>query len=67
MASNFQAMTRVGSETEAHFTAAERILQYMKVGASLDPLVGVSLDPGGCQPGSWWVQVLVLGDGLGPS
>ncbi|EPQ16474.1 ATP-binding cassette sub-family C member 11 [Myotis brandtii] len=30
LASNFQATTRVGSETEAYFTAVERMLQYMK-------------------------------------
>ncbi|ELK29358.1 ATP-binding cassette sub-family C member 11 [Myotis davidii] len=30
LASNFQATARVGSETEAYFTAVERMLQYMK-------------------------------------
>ncbi|KAM5296803.1 ATP-binding cassette sub-family C member 11-like [Glossophaga mutica] len=31
LASSFQAMGRMASETEAHFTAAERMLQYMKL------------------------------------
>ncbi|XP_014306298.2 ATP-binding cassette sub-family C member 11-like, partial [Myotis lucifugus] len=31
LSSNFQATTRVGSETEAYFTAVERMLQYMKL------------------------------------
>ncbi|XP_059524086.1 ATP-binding cassette sub-family C member 11 isoform X1 [Myotis daubentonii] len=31
LASNFQATARVGSETEAYFTAVERMLQYMKL------------------------------------
>ncbi|XP_024407272.2 ATP-binding cassette sub-family C member 11 [Desmodus rotundus] len=31
LASSFQAMGRMGSETEAHFMAAERMLQYMKM------------------------------------
>lgn len=32
LASTFQGTARMGSETEAHFTAVERTLQYMKVG-----------------------------------
>ncbi|XP_008065706.2 ATP-binding cassette sub-family C member 11 [Carlito syrichta] len=38
LASNFQATARIGSETEAHFTAAERMLQYMKMCVSEAPL-----------------------------
>ncbi|XP_065754433.1 ATP-binding cassette sub-family C member 11-like [Phocoena phocoena] len=34
LASNFQACIRISSETEAYFTAVERMLQYMKVGHS---------------------------------
>ncbi|KAI4558949.1 hypothetical protein MJT46_013591 [Ovis ammon polii x Ovis aries] len=35
LASNFQASARIASETEGCLTAAERILQYMKVGHRL--------------------------------
>ncbi|XP_055089146.1 ATP-binding cassette sub-family C member 11 isoform X1 [Symphalangus syndactylus] len=38
LASSFQATARIGLETEAHFTAAERILQYMKMCVSEAPL-----------------------------
>ncbi|XP_069919261.1 ATP-binding cassette sub-family C member 11 [Oryctolagus cuniculus] len=38
LASNFQATTRTGSETEAYFTAAERILQYLRLCVSEAPL-----------------------------
>ncbi|XP_066205688.1 ATP-binding cassette sub-family C member 11 isoform X2 [Saccopteryx leptura] len=38
LAINFQAMVRKGSEVEAHFTAAERIRQYMKICAPEEPL-----------------------------
>lgn len=46
LASNFQATARMGTETEAYFTAVERMLQYMKVGAGLGP-VEVSARPRG--------------------
>ncbi|PNJ62440.1 ABCC11 isoform 5 [Pongo abelii] len=38
LASSFQASVRIGLETEAYFTAAERILQYMKMCVSEAPL-----------------------------
>ncbi|TKC38026.1 hypothetical protein EI555_016179 [Monodon monoceros] len=38
LASNFQACIRISSETEAYFTAVERMLQYMKMCASETPL-----------------------------
>ncbi|XP_053438093.1 ATP-binding cassette sub-family C member 11 isoform X2 [Nycticebus coucang] len=38
LASNFQATARMGSETEAYFTAIERMLQYMKMCVSEAPL-----------------------------
>ncbi|KAM8775297.1 ATP-binding cassette sub-family C member 11-like [Rhynchonycteris naso] len=38
LACNFQAMVRLGSESEAHFTAVERIQQYMKICAPEEPL-----------------------------
>uniref|UniRef100_A0A2K5PR76 ATP binding cassette subfamily C member 11 n=1 Tax=Cebus imitator TaxID=2715852 RepID=A0A2K5PR76_CEBIM len=38
MASNFQSTSRIGLETEAHFMAAERMLQYMKMCISEAPL-----------------------------
>ncbi|XP_020735296.2 ATP-binding cassette sub-family C member 11 isoform X2 [Odocoileus virginianus] len=38
VASNFQACVRICSETEAYLTAAERILQYMKMCVSEAPL-----------------------------
>uniref|UniRef100_A0A8I3WCH0 ATP binding cassette subfamily C member 11 n=1 Tax=Callithrix jacchus TaxID=9483 RepID=A0A8I3WCH0_CALJA len=53
MASNFQATSRIGSETEAHFMAAERMLQYMKMCVSEAPLhmEGTSCPPGWPQHG----------------
>nr|XP_007990560.2 ATP-binding cassette sub-family C member 11 [Chlorocebus sabaeus] len=38
LASTFQAAARTGAETEAHFMAAERMLQYMKMCVSEAPL-----------------------------
>uniref|UniRef100_A0A2K5MLD7 ATP binding cassette subfamily C member 11 n=1 Tax=Cercocebus atys TaxID=9531 RepID=A0A2K5MLD7_CERAT len=38
LASTFQAAARTGAETEAHFMAAERMLQYMKMCISEAPL-----------------------------
>uniref|UniRef100_A0A8C6FJT4 ATP binding cassette subfamily C member 11 n=1 Tax=Moschus moschiferus TaxID=68415 RepID=A0A8C6FJT4_MOSMO len=38
VASNFQASVRISSETEAYLTAAERILQYMKMCVPEAPL-----------------------------
>nr|XP_036852416.1 ATP-binding cassette sub-family C member 11 [Manis javanica] len=38
LAANFQATVRVGSETEAHFTAMEKMLQYMKICVPEAPL-----------------------------
>ncbi|KAM5262856.1 ATP-binding cassette sub-family C member 11 [Ctenodactylus gundi] len=38
LATNFQATVRIGSETEAHLTAVERMLQYEKMCASEAPL-----------------------------
>ncbi|XP_026312674.1 ATP-binding cassette sub-family C member 11 isoform X1 [Piliocolobus tephrosceles] len=38
LASTFQATARTGAETEAHFLAAERMLQYMKMCVSEAPL-----------------------------
>nr|AAK19755.1 ATP-binding cassette transporter MRP8 [Homo sapiens] len=38
LASSFQATARIGLETEAQFTAVERILQYMKMCVSEAPL-----------------------------
>ncbi|XP_037373973.1 ATP-binding cassette sub-family C member 11 [Talpa occidentalis] len=38
LAANFQATSRIGTETEAHFTAVEKILQYMKICVPEAPL-----------------------------
>ncbi|XP_032182404.1 ATP-binding cassette sub-family C member 11 isoform X3 [Mustela erminea] len=53
LASNFQASTRIGSETEAYFTAVERIRQYMKMCVPESPLhiEGTSCPPGWPQHG----------------
>nr|XP_060505757.1 ATP-binding cassette sub-family C member 11 [Panthera onca] len=53
LASNFQATARVGSETEAYFTSAERMLQYMKMCVPEAPLhiEGMSCPPGWPQHG----------------
>ncbi|KAF6076391.1 ATP binding cassette subfamily C member 11 [Phyllostomus discolor] len=53
LANNFQAMGRLASETEAHFTAAERMLQYMKMCVPEAPLhmEGVSCPHGWPQRG----------------
>ncbi|XP_007474889.2 ATP-binding cassette sub-family C member 11 [Monodelphis domestica] len=53
LAANFQACARLGSETEARFTSAERILQYMKLSVPEAPLhiSGVSCPPGWPQQG----------------
>ncbi|XP_043842191.1 ATP-binding cassette sub-family C member 11 [Dromiciops gliroides] len=53
LAANFQACARLGSETEARFTSAERILQYMKLSVPESPLhiSGVSCPPGWPQQG----------------
>ncbi|XP_058530423.1 ATP-binding cassette sub-family C member 11 isoform X2 [Ochotona princeps] len=53
MASNFQALSRVGSEIEAHLTAVERILQYIKLCVPEAPLhmEGVSCPQGWPQHG----------------
>ncbi|XP_040353882.1 ATP-binding cassette sub-family C member 11 isoform X5 [Herpailurus yagouaroundi] len=53
LASNFQATARVGSETEAYFTSAERMLQYMKMCVPEAPLhiEGTSCPPGWPQHG----------------
>lgn len=53
LAANFQATTRIGSETEAYFTAAERILQYLRLCVSEAPLhvEGVRCPPGWPQRG----------------
>ncbi|XP_068938918.1 ATP-binding cassette sub-family C member 11 isoform X2 [Petaurus breviceps papuanus] len=53
LAANFQACARLGSETEARFTCAERILQYMKLSIPESPLhmKGVSCPPGWPQKG----------------
>ncbi|XP_003792644.1 ATP-binding cassette sub-family C member 11 [Otolemur garnettii] len=53
LASNFQATARIGSETEAHFTAIERMLKYMKMCVSEAPLhvEGTSCPPGWPQQG----------------
>uniref|UniRef100_A0A2K6UA00 ATP binding cassette subfamily C member 11 n=1 Tax=Saimiri boliviensis boliviensis TaxID=39432 RepID=A0A2K6UA00_SAIBB len=53
MASNFQATSRIGLETEAYFMAAERMLQYMKMCVSEAPLhmEGTSCPPGWPQHG----------------
>ncbi|XP_064239076.1 ATP-binding cassette sub-family C member 4-like isoform X2 [Aotus nancymaae] len=53
MASNFQATSRIASETEAHFMAAERMLQYMKMCVSEAPfhMEGTSCPPGWSQHG----------------
>ncbi|XP_039098050.1 ATP-binding cassette sub-family C member 11 isoform X2 [Hyaena hyaena] len=53
LASNFQATARIGSETEAYFTSAERMLQYMKMCVPEAPLhtEGMSCPPGWPQHG----------------
>ncbi|XP_045844082.1 ATP-binding cassette sub-family C member 11 isoform X3 [Meles meles] len=53
LASNFQASARIGSETEAYFTAVERIRQYMKMCVPESPLhiEGTSCPPGWPQHG----------------
>ncbi|XP_004704957.1 ATP-binding cassette sub-family C member 11 [Echinops telfairi] len=53
LASTFQCTARIGSETDAHFMAVERILQYMKMSEPEAPLVteGVSCPPGWPQHG----------------
>ncbi|XP_072488242.1 ATP-binding cassette sub-family C member 11 [Notamacropus eugenii] len=53
LAANFQACARLASETEARFTSAERILQYMKLSVPEFPLhiEGVSCPPGWPQQG----------------
>ncbi|XP_027947047.1 ATP-binding cassette sub-family C member 11 isoform X2 [Eumetopias jubatus] len=53
LASNFQASARIGSETEAYFTAAERMRQYMKMCVPESPLhiEGTSCPPGWPQHG----------------
>ncbi|XP_069312528.1 ATP-binding cassette sub-family C member 11-like [Eulemur rufifrons] len=53
LASTFQATARIGSETGAHFTAIERMLQYMKMCVSEAPLhmEGVSCPHGWPQHG----------------
>ncbi|XP_038317280.1 ATP-binding cassette sub-family C member 11 isoform X3 [Canis lupus familiaris] len=53
LASNFQATARIGSETEAYFTAVERICQYMKMCVPESPLCieGTSCPPGWPQHG----------------
>ncbi|XP_051835760.1 ATP-binding cassette sub-family C member 11 isoform X2 [Antechinus flavipes] len=53
LAANFQACARLGSETEARFTSAERILQYMKLSVPESSLhiKGVSCPPGWPQQG----------------
>ncbi|KAK2503012.1 hypothetical protein MC885_017373, partial [Smutsia gigantea] len=38
LAANFQATVRIGSEAEAHFTAMEKMLQYMKMCVPEAPL-----------------------------
>ncbi|XP_006882637.1 PREDICTED: ATP-binding cassette sub-family C member 11 [Elephantulus edwardii] len=51
MASNYQSCARLGSETEARLTAAERMLQYMKMSVSEAPL---HVEGACCLPG--WPQ-----------
>uniref|UniRef100_A0A8C8YRH9 ATP binding cassette subfamily C member 11 n=1 Tax=Prolemur simus TaxID=1328070 RepID=A0A8C8YRH9_PROSS len=53
LASTFQATARIGSETGAHFTAIERMLQYLKMCVSEAPLhmEGVSCPHGWPQRG----------------
>ncbi|XP_074067504.1 ATP-binding cassette sub-family C member 11-like [Macrotis lagotis] len=53
LAANFQACARLASETEARFTSAERILQYMKLSVPESPLhiKGVTCPPGWPQQG----------------
>ncbi|XP_044238300.1 ATP-binding cassette sub-family C member 11 isoform X1 [Ursus arctos] len=53
LASNFQACARIGSETEAYFTAVERMRQYMKMCVPESPLhiEGTSCPPGWPQHG----------------
>ncbi|XP_021561509.1 ATP-binding cassette sub-family C member 11 [Neomonachus schauinslandi] len=53
LASNFQASSRIGSETEAYFTAVERMRQYMKMCVPESPLhiEGTSCPPGWPQHG----------------
>ncbi|KAM9062102.1 ATP-binding cassette sub-family C member 11 isoform X1 [Sarcophilus harrisii] len=53
LATNFQACARLGSETEARFTSAERILQYMKLSVPESSLhiKGVSCPPDWPQQG----------------
>uniref|UniRef100_G1LCJ7 ATP binding cassette subfamily C member 11 n=1 Tax=Ailuropoda melanoleuca TaxID=9646 RepID=G1LCJ7_AILME len=53
LASNFQASARIGSETEAYFTAVERMHQYMKMCVPESPLhiEGTSCPPGWPQHG----------------
>ncbi|XP_007946027.1 ATP-binding cassette sub-family C member 11 [Orycteropus afer afer] len=51
LASNFQYTARIGSETEAHFMAAERMLQYMKMSVPESSLDVKSMS---CLPG--WPQ-----------
>ncbi|XP_004690202.1 PREDICTED: ATP-binding cassette sub-family C member 11 [Condylura cristata] len=49
LAANFQAAARIGLETEAHFTAVEKILQYMKMCVPEAPLHV----EGTCCPRGW--------------
>ncbi|XP_076693670.2 ATP-binding cassette sub-family C member 11 [Callospermophilus lateralis] len=51
LASSFQSTARLGSQTEAHFTAAERMLQYAKMCVSEAPL---HMEGTCCPPG--WPQ-----------
>ncbi|XP_008579384.1 PREDICTED: ATP-binding cassette sub-family C member 11 isoform X2 [Galeopterus variegatus] len=51
LASNLQAVARIGSETEAYFTSAERMLQYIKMCVSEAPL---HIEGTCCPPG--WPQ-----------
>ncbi|CAK6436569.1 unnamed protein product [Pipistrellus nathusii] len=52
LASTFQAMVRMGSETEAYFTAAERLLQYQKLCVPEAPRQGPS-GRGAGRPAVW--------------
>lgn len=59
LAANFQATVRVGSETEAHFTAMEKMLQYMKV--RMQGLFWAALEGSISKPGAqllWLLQAL---------
>ncbi|XP_029781122.1 ATP-binding cassette sub-family C member 11 isoform X1 [Suricata suricatta] len=53
LSANLQATARIGSETEAYFTAAERMLQYIKMCVPEAPLhiEGMSCPPGWPQHG----------------